>query len=148
MNSGTFFLKIYWSFQPTPAAVLAQQQTKEYSSAGHRHLFRPLAPWISFSHLLLHLFLLFRNKVPAQNVSGSGGRRWGTARTVEHRKNKKDQISNTLCKRQRWAAGEEYGCAIRVDVTEPRNKSRFYLRRASRAGCKKWATTASRKTKG
>lgn len=59
-----------------------------------------LTPWISLSHLLLHLLLLFRIKVPAENRAGSGGRRQGKLGRSEHRKNKKYQISNPLWKHQ------------------------------------------------
>lgn len=83
MNPERLFLKIIRSFQCMSVAFYTNSKSKcIHLCWPHFLLFWLLAPWISFSHLLLHLFVLFRNKVPAQSGSGSGGRRRERARTV------------------------------------------------------------------
>lgn len=114
MNCGTFFLKIFWPFQNTSVAFYTSSEPKYIHLLAIFHLFFDCLPLGLHFHVCFFTCSCFsRIKFllkMGQEVGAGGREQLGQS---EHRKNKKDQISNTLRKHQCGAVWKEYGCAIK-----------------------------------
>lgn len=99
-----------------------------YSSAGPISFY---FNWIPFSHLLLHLLLFFRSEVPAQNGSGSGGRRrgitQGTAWTLGAQEEEERSDFKHALKESMQYEKNRVVLLDTADITEQHNRSSFYL---------------------